>query len=375
MYQNYKTEQYNFKCSVKKSILHCLQMLSELKPIQVADDNISQEDFYEGQKEFYEFVEKLYCLMLSDPDKFLISTNEYDTYIQSDKAKKKREKEHYTDAKESNLRNKFQQAIQFYSKFLYDIGIAAESINPADYSLVISKDKMLQIKDGMMSTHINKDNELRYKKIRELGIQIKEDNNFCIISSEKYPKMFLGLWVLCKAKESKYHYLNYLRVDYEGTKKESPDIQDILETVREEHQKIINELQKALPGNKVRMKIKPFNAITSRSKWKAEYRYKGKNILGFYAAPDNMMICIYFNSHLNIANMSKRLQEENYDLYQWYKSKFPERLCKCRYNRRVQFGEEYQRICGFSNRAEIKNPTDQDLNNSIEVIKLFRDYR
>jgi enolase len=86
MYQNYKTEQYNLKCSVKKSILHCLQMLSELKPIQVADDNISQEDFYEGQKEFYEFVEKLYCLMLSDPDKFLIPTNEYDTYIQSDKA-------------------------------------------------------------------------------------------------------------------------------------------------------------------------------------------------------------------------------------------------------------------------------------------------
>lgn len=87
------------------------------------------------------------------------------------------------------------------------------------------------------------------------------------------------------------------------------------------------------------------------------------------------MICIYFYSHLNIAYMSKRLQEENYDLYQWYKSKFPERLCKCRYNRRVQFGEEYRRICGFSNRAEIKNPTDQDLNNSIEVIKLFRDYR
>ncbi len=373
MYQKYKTEQYNLQSSVKKSILHCLQMLSEFKPIQIANDKISQNDFFDGQREFYEFIEKLYCLLLNDPDKFLIPTGEYDTYIQSDKAKKRGEKEHYTDAKECNLRNTFQQAIQFYSKFLYHIGMAAEFINPADYSLVMPKDRMLQIKDNMISTHIYKENDLRYQAICELGIQIIEDQKNCIISSEKYPKMFLGLWILCKAKESKYHYLNYLRVDYEGTKKDSPDIQDILETVREDHQQIIKELQKVLQDIKVKVKIKPFNAITSRSKWKAEYQHKGKNILGFYAEPDYMMICIYFNSHLNVMNMSKRLQDENNELYQWYQSKFPERLCKCRYNRKVQFGDEYRRICGFSNRAEIRNPTAQDLLNSIEVIKLFRD--
>lgn len=375
MYQKYRTGQDNLKCSVKKSILHCLQMLSEFKPIQVVDDKISREDFYDGQKGFYEFIENHYRSMLNDPEKYLVPTSKYDAYIQSGKAKKRREKEHYTDAMESKLRNTVQQAIRFYSGFLYNIGMAAESIDPADYSLVIPKDRMLQIKDDMMrtQTHIYKDNELRYQKLRQLGIRIKEDRKFCIVSSEKYPKMFLGLWVLCKAKESKYHYLNYLRADYEGTEKESPDIQDVLETIRADHQIIIKELQNVLQGIKVRMKIKPFNAITSGAKWKVEYQYKGKNILGFYAAPDYMMICIYFNSHDNIENMSKRLQEENHELYQWYKSKFPERLCKCRYNRRVLFGDEYRRICGFSNRAQISNPTDQDLINSIEVIKLFRD--
>lgn len=372
MYQKYATGQFDFKCSVKKSILHCLQMLSELEPIQAEDEKISGEDFYDGQTEFYEFIDKLYRSMLDDPEEFFVPTGEYDAYILSDKARKRGEKEHYTDAKESKLRNTFQQAIRFYPRFLYDIGIAAEYIDPADFSLAVHRDKLQQIRDDLTKTHIYRDNESRYQKLHELGIRIKEDRELCMVSSDKYPKMLLGLWVLCKAKESKYHYLNYLRLDYEGTEKESPDIRDVLETVREDHQRMIQELQGALRGIKVKVKVKPFKAITSGSKWKIEYQHKGKNILGFYAAPDRLMICIYFNSHQNIANMSKRLQEENPELYQWYRSKFPERLCKCRYNRRVLFGDEYRRICGFSNRAEISDPTEQDLLDTIEVIKLFR---
>lgn len=373
MYQKYRTEQYNLNNSVYKSILHSLQMLSNYEPIPVEDEEISKEEFDEGQKEFYEFIERLYCSMLDNPDEYLIPTKDYDSYMKSDKAKKRGKKEHYTDAKESNLRNTFQQAIQWYGKLFYEFGTKAERINPVDYSLIVSRDVLLQIKDSMMWTHLYKENELRYEKIREIGIHMNEDEKYCVISSERYPKMFLGLWVLCKAEAGKYHYLNYLRVDYEGTKKKSPDIEDIMETLNDDHQLVVKQLQELLAGIKVRMKIKPIKTITSRSKWKVEYQYKGKNILGFYAEPDYMMICIYFNNHMNITNISKRLQEEDHDLYLWYKSKFPERLCQCCYNRRVQFGEEYRRICGFSNRAEISNPDNQDLTQSIKVIKLFRE--
>ncbi len=374
MYNKYKSEQYQLTCSVHKSILHSLQMLASLKPIQVQGEEKSQRDFWDGQIEFYEFIEELYCRMLSNPDKYLIPSMDYDAYMQTDKAKKRGEKEHFTDTKECKLRNTFQQAIQFYAKFFYNIGEGAEFIDQNDYSLVISKSVYEQVKESMMWTHIYKGNEQRYQRIRELGITIKEDDEYCSISCKRYPKMFLGLWLLCKAKESKYKYLNYLRVDYQGIIKETPELEDIVETLHERHQYIISQIQQLLDGVKVNIKIKPFNTITSRSKWKVEYQYKGKNILGFYAEPDFFMLCIYFNNPQNITDMSKRLQEDNNDLYEWYRTKFPERLCKCRYNRRVQFGEESRRICGFSNRAEIVNPDSRDLINSIKVIKLFRGF-
>lgn len=374
MYNKYRTNQYNLVCSVHKSILHSLQMLSSLRPIQVQGDEKSQSDFNDGQKEFYEFIEELYCCMLSEPDKYLVPTLDYDAYMQGDKAKKRGEREHATDTKECKLRNTFQQAIQFYPKYFYNIGEGAEFIDQNDYALVISKSVYMQVKESMMWTHIYKDNEQRYQRLKELGVTVKEEGKYCYISCKRYPKMFLGLWLLCKAKESKYKYLNYLRVDYQGILKEMPELEDIMETLHEQHQYIIMQLQQLLDGVKVKMKIKPFNTITSRSKWKVEYQYKGKNILGFYAEPDFFMICIYFNNPENITSMSRRLQEEKVGLYEWYQTKFPERLCKCRYNRRVQLGEEFRRICGFSNRAEIVNPDSNDLMNSIEIIKLFRGF-
>ncbi len=70
--------------------------------------------------------------------------------------------------------------------------------------------------------------------------------------------------------------------------------------------------------------------------------------------------------------MSSRLEEIDHDLFSWYSSKFPERLYRCPSNRWATFGETRRRICGLSNIAEIENPSEADLKNSIEVLKLFR---
>ena len=44
---------------------------------------------------------------------------------------------------------------------------------------------------------------------------------------------------------------------------------------------MIQELQGALRGIKVKVKVKPFKAITSGSKWKIEYQHKGKTFWDF----------------------------------------------------------------------------------------------
>lgn len=100
--------------------------------------------------------------------------------------------------------------------------------------------------------------------------------------------------------------------------------------------------------------------------------YKGKNICGFYADNESFMLCIYFNHFQNISEFANLLYEEDHDLYLWFKEQFPERLCKCRNNRRVTFGDESRRICGLSNRAEIVNPDDYDVDKALYVLRKYR---
>ena len=42
-------------------------------------------------------------------------------------------------------------------------------------------------------------------------------------------------------------------------------------------------------------------------------------------------------------------------------------------NRRVSFAGEERRICGMSNRAEIVNPTQEDVKNAFTVLRKYRE--
>lgn len=127
-----------------------------------------------------------------------------------------------------------------------------------------------------------------------------------------------------------------------------------------------------MSGMKVKTKIKPLRGIVSDFKWKVEYSCKGKNIWGFYADHEYFMLCIYFNHFQNITEFAKILYDEDRNLFQWFRNQFPERLCKCPNNRRVYFGDEPRRICGLSNRAEIVNPNDDDVEKALYLFKRMR---
>ena len=181
-----------------------------------------------------------------------------------------------------------------------------------------------------------------------------------------------GLEYLCKAPDSKYKWMNFVRLDFKNAYSPSPTVNDICKTLPVKSAETVKKLEYNLSGMKVKAKIKPIRGIVSDFKYKVEYIYKGKNICGFYADNEYLMLCIYFNNFQNINAFAQALYEEDFDLFQWFKNQFPERICKCQNNRRVYFNNEPRRICGLSNRAEIVNPDDSDIDRALYVLRKYR---
>ncbi|MCH5348036.1 MAG: hypothetical protein J1E40_01815 [Oscillospiraceae bacterium] len=345
------------------SIKHCLDMLA---PFESTDTEIQ-----EGQQQFYRFITSIYQGMYEAPEKYMVFPEPYEKYIQKRQINKK-EKEHSTDSRESTLRNTFQQAIQFYAIYFYHLGSYSSGIDEKSGSLIISDKDYSDVLYCMSRIHQSEYNEKRYEVLADMGIEVIRNENIVEISHKTYKQMMRGLLYLCKAPDSKYKLMNYLRLDYKNAYAPIPAVADICKTLPEQNAEIVKMLEKHLSGLKVKAKIRPLRGIVSDFRWKVEYSYKGKNICGFYADNKYFMLCIYFNDFRNINAFSKTLYEEDIELFKWFKNQFPERLCKCKSNRRVDFGDETRRICGLSNRAEIVNPNADDVKNALHILKKYR---
>ena len=220
--------------------------------------------------------------------------------------------------------------------------------------------------------HSAEKNNERYEWLASLGVQTEEKDNDVYVSQKEYAHAMSGLWYLCKAPDSKYKWMNFLRLDYKNAYAPIPAVADICKTLSPENAEIVKKLEDSLAGMKIKVRIKPLRGIVSDFKWKVEYSSKGKNICGFYADPEYLMLCIYFNHFQNITEFAGNLYEEDIELFQWFQAQFPERLCKCPSNRRVYFGEEHRRICGLSNRAEIVNPDKEDVERALYILRRYR---
>ena len=345
------------------SIKHCIDMLA---PFESTDMEIQ-----DGQWQFYQFMNSIYQGMYEDPEKYMVFSEPYEKYMQKRQINNK-EKEHFTDSRESTLRNTFQQAIQFYALYLYHLGLCSNGINVKSGSIIISKKDYSDVLNRMNRIHESHYNEKRYKVLADMGIEVREKKDTIEIAHKTYKQMMSGLLYLCKAPDSKYKLMNYLRLDYKNAYDPIPTVGDICKTLPGHSAEIVKMLEEHLSGMKVKAKIKPLRGIVSDFRWKVEYSYKGKNICGFYADNEYFMLCIYFNDFRNINAFSKTLYEEDTGLFQWFKNQFPERLCKCPSNRRVDFGDETRRICGLSNRTEIVNPDAVDVENALYILKKYR---
>ncbi len=351
----------------QRSIKHCLDMIAPFET-----PNPQKED---GRWQFYQFMVSLYREMYQRPEEYMVFPEPYEAYVRKLKAReaqKGKEKAHENNSTESTLRNTFQQAIQFYALFFYQIGLKSNGIEEQSGALMIRKQDYMDVLNQMNRIHESKYNAGRYEVLSRLGIQIDQTDDTVRITHTAYKRAMEGIWYLCKAPDSKYKWMNFIRLDFKNAYSPIPTVDDICKTLPVRSAEAVKKLEDNLSGIKIKAKIKPLRGIVSDFKWKVEYAYKGKNICGFYADHEYLMLCVYFNNFKNITAFSKLLYEEDRELFQWFKNQFPERLCKCPNNRRVYFGNEPRRICGLSNRAEIVNPGDDDLDRALRVLRRYR---
>lgn len=365
--ERYDETKNNIKTHAQHSIKHCLDMIA---PFEATNQTLK-----DGQLQFYKFMTSIYRGMYEMPEKYMVFPVPYEEYMQKQEQKEKqliKEKEHVTDSRESTLRNTFQQAIQFYALYFYNLGIRSTSLDEETGALIISQQEYSNVLARMERLHGSIHNMKRYEVLSEAGIRIYENNDNIFVVHKEYKQAMKGVSYLCNAPNSKYKWMNFLRLDYKNAYTPIPTVEDICKTLPNNSVNIIGKLEENLSGMKVKKKIKPLRGIVSDFKWKVEYCYKGKNICGFYVDSSYLMICIYFNNFENINEFANILYEEDIKLFQWFKEQFPERLCKCPSNRRVCFGGEYRRICGLSNRAEIVNPDSKDVENALYVLRKYR---
>lgn len=381
----------------RRSIKHCLNMIAPFEAVEYSEGRFSKEksegkntftpalvisplqasetaalNYELGEKQFYEFITSIYKRMYDSPEEYFVFEMPYEEYRKKTVLKEGTEKAHFSDSKESMLRNTFQQAIQFYAVYFYEIGTRGEGISEKDCSFIISKEEYKKVLERMNKFHDAKNNKNRYALLKKMGISAEETGDKIYIHHKEYDKAMLGLKILCDAPDSKYKFMNYLRLDYKGFYRPVPEISDIVKTLPEESKEIIEQLQDVLSGLNTKIKVKPLRGIVSDFRWKVEYSYKSKNILGFYADYDYLRICIYFNDSKNITAFAEQLAEEDEILYEWYKIQFPELSCKCPNSRWVYFKEEKRRICGMSNKSETVNPTEEDFVNCVKILRKYR---
>lgn len=351
----------------QRSVKHCLDMIAPFEA--------SEQRLYEGQSQFYHFMVSIYRGMYEKPEEYLVFPAPYEEYTKKSKqqtVQPKKEKEHVKDSTESTLRNTFQQAIQFYASYFYNLGLKCDRIDAQSGALLISKEEYSGVLRQMRRFHESKYNTERYEVLERLGIQTQENGGTVRIVHTSYPRAMEGLEYLCKAPESKYKWMNFLRMDYKNAYAPIPTVEDICKTLPARSVEIVRELERNLSGMKLKTQIKPLRGIVSDFQWKVSYVYKGKNVCGFCADNECFMLYIHFNHFQNINEFAKTLYEEDRRLFLWFKNQFPERLCKCPSNRRVYFGDEARRICGLSNRAEIVNPKEEDVEKALKILRKYR---
>ncbi len=350
---------------VERSIRHCLAMLAPCRPIATADARFTAEDYRAGQQAFHDRMAGLYRKMLADPEGWLVPVEPYERYAASHP--KRETAPHRGDSRESTLRNAFQQAISFYAEFLYELGCAADGLRD-DGAMPIPIERYRAIVRKLARRPNDGRGPQRIERLQAEGLSLNREDGAALV---RWDRAMLGLRALCRAPEGKYRHMNCLRVDYPSSLRGAPTLTDALESLPGISRQRLQALLSAASALSLKPKIKPLRGIVSDCRWKVDFLLGGKCALGFTGDCDGLSVYVHFNAADNISRFAEAIAGDP-ALLEWFRGCFPERLCSCPNNRRVNLGGEARRICGLANRAEIDDPDDADIRNAIRVFQKFR---
>lgn len=360
-----------FPSATHKSIWHVAVFMApfyEVIPPKLSEKN--SLDLCEGEKSLYNFMVELYSNMYDRPEEFYIPVGEYDSYINS------KDKRNFTDKdkkRESNLRNNFQKAIQYYQKLLYEIGTKAR-LDSSSYNLLADKSVLNNVIINHNLRIVRKDQDKRISALSNLGINIDYSRDNIIISSDKYPKMLMALSALCKSDNKKYVLTNFLRCDFRGLiNSYRPGLDDAVAILPDDLKKNVLGMDDFMKEIKSTVSVEPLKNTTLFSEWKVFYKLKGKAIYSFHSDTDGLKTFAYFSHYGNISRLGYFLKEEADSLYTWFFDRVPTSICSCKNNKLVDIGGREKRICGLMNRVDVINPNDNNLGNLKYIIKLYLD--
>jgi len=364
----------------QKSIWYCSMMLAKFEEVKVSIDGFDNKSVIKGEKEFYTFMKTLYQDMYANPDTYAIPAEEYVEYIKSIDVEKVFANSHKGNAKESKLRNRFLQAIQFYQDYFWKLGLAADEICNAQYELVISKAKYSSVLKSLDNPNIKNENKQRLNALSARGIMVNENNKKIYITCGEAPKMFLGLRVLLTVPESKYKTenkfkrLNYLRLDYKGYYRPMPEIEDVKPTMKKEQSDILTLLLSLFDNFKTRYALYPMAGILPFNKWKIDYWLgNNKRIFGAYASPDFLSFRISFKTPENLIRIINILEKNDLKLFEWFRDNIKEVFHDCPRNKIIMFGNQEKHLCCGSSGGtlEIVNPDKSDVKNIVALVKVI----
>lgn len=316
--------------SPRRSILHCVRMLA---PFQEAlpECPYLPSDVAEGERQFYAFLHGVYDEMYGDPGFFLVPETEYDAYMASP-ARREWEEKHAglseeghapVDQKESRLRNQFQQAIRFYSAYLYELGMRGKVSEEGVLELTLSAWR--EARSAMEWPHLREGNEERFQRLQALGLGLSQGKGSVRVVNRDFPKMMFGLWVLCAAPKTPFHRTDYLRLDYAGALRGGPVLEDVFQALDPGRASLARQFHQVGEDAGLKGKIRPLREITSGSCWKVEYTWEGRAAAALYAEPGRLVLGIHLGPAERAMQQVEELRGMNPSLAQWLEAHLEKR--------------------------------------------------
>jgi hypothetical protein len=363
-------QQQEFPSTTHQSIWHAAVLMApfyEVIPPQVTGQQA--DALRAGEKNFYQFMTDLYADMYAHPDVYALPVGEYDRFMSG------RDRNHLVKKevqKESRLRNKFQQAIQFYQKLLFEIGVHGELSNRADH-LKMDQSVLANMTQNHKFSKLRGEEVERMYALRRLGLEMSQTANTISISNHTYPHILMALAALCTAPNKKFALTHFLRCDFRGLLSgHQPGFDDATSILPDNFKSMADEMETWMQSLNCNIVVEPLKNTTLHSYWEVSYRQKGKPLYAFHADTSKLDAFAYFNQAENVGRMGYLVKAESDQLYTWFDEHIPVRECACRNNRLVDIGGEQKRICGLMNRMDVVNPNQTDWQHLKQIVAIYR---